>query len=186
MARGRDKMKIPIPIKRLSVTLIAIAVFTFAFNCGSASIAEEDTASVFTGKIVKIIGEVKIQRAGEAGWTEARQGMDIGVDDEIVTGVDSSADIMFNRSNTRSKVRILGEADMSLATLDLDKVTGDSQILLELAIGHIIIKTDPLKGASKFEVLTPTSMTAVRGTAFEVIVVPEGEEGPITNGEITQ
>ena len=76
------------------------------------------------------------------------------------------------------------EADMSLATLNLDKVTGDSEILLDLTIGHIIIKTDPLKGKSKFEVLTPTSMTAVRGTGFEVIV--KRRESPLTNAETIQ
>ena len=91
---------------------------------------------------------------------------------------------MFNRNRQRSKIRVLEEADMSLMTLNLDKVTGDSEILLDLAIGHIIIKTDPLKGKSRFEVLTPTSMTAVRGTGFEVIVVRE--KGPIANDQVVQ
>jgi len=138
-----------------------------------------------TGTVVKITGDVQVRRAGEKDWVAAKNGMELSEEDQIMTGAGSSADIEFIRNEWHSNVRILEEADMSLMTLDLDKITGDTEILLDLAIGHIIIQTDHCKGKSRFEVLTPTSMTAVRGTGFEVKVVRE-ENGPAAHGGIAQ
>ncbi len=164
--------------KRLVALTMVIATASFIFCFGRGLDAEEAFIN-FKGRIVRIIGEAQIRRAGEKEWIAARQGMELGVEDQIMTKADSTVDLMFNRNRQRSKIRILENADMSLMTLNLDKVTGDSEILLDLAIGHIIIKTDPLKGKSRFEVLTPTCMTAVRGTGFEVNVVRD--KGPLTN-----
>ena len=160
------------------LVIIAIIAAAITLTCSTRDIFSADEANFidFTGKIVKSIGDVKIKPAGEKDWVEAKNGMEVGVKDVIKTGIDSSADLMFMRKSVRSKIRILEEADMSLMTLNLDKVTGDSEILLDLVIGHIIIKTDPLKGNSSFEVLTPTSMTAVRGTGFEIKVVRDKTE----------
>ncbi len=166
--------------KKLVILTMVIAAVTFA----SGLEAQEGSFVNFTGELVKVTGEVQIRKAGEKVWTKAEHGMEVGVKDEIKTGADASADITFVRNGQRSKIRILEEADMSLMTLNLDKVTGDSEILLDLAIGHIIIKTDPLKGKSRFEVLTPTCLTAVRGTGFEVKVVRD--KGPVANEGIIQ
>ncbi len=155
----------------LVVTLIAMANTAFAL---------EGDMDSFKGKLVKVVGDVHIQKAGEITFQKAKQGMELDASDRIKTGIESSADIMLTRSGKRSKIRILDEAQMSLVTLNLDKVTGDSEILLDLAIGHIIIKTDALSGKSRFEVVTPTAMTAVRGTGFEVKVV---RERPVLNGD---
>jgi len=167
--------------KRLVIVAVVAAVALFVCDFTGRSDAQEEF-STFKGRIVKVMGNVSIRRAGEKEWIDARHGMELGIEDQIMTGIESSADIIFLRNGQRSKVRILEDADMSLMTLNLDKVTGDSEILLDLAIGHIIIKTDPLKGKSKFEVLTPTSMTAVRGTGFEVKVIKK--ESPIADGGI--
>jgi len=168
---------------KLVVLAIAASAVSLTLPRGDVFSAEEALTN-FTGRIIRIMGDVKIRRSGEKDWIQAKQGIDIGPNDQIMTGVASSADILFIRNSERSKIRILENADMSLMTLNLDKVTGDSEILLDLAIGHIIIKTDPLKGKSRFEVLTPTSMTAVRGTGFEVNVVRG--KGPLGNEDITQ
>jgi len=164
--------------KKILVLTITVAMLGF-----SLAYAAEDIVN-FTGKLVRVTGDVQIKRAGQLMWETAEHGMEISAKDEIKTGIESSTDIVFSRNGKRSKVRILDEANMSLLTLDLDKVTGDSEILLDLAIGHIIIKTDPLSGKSKFEVVTPTAMTAVRGTGFEVKVVKD--EGPVANAEAVQ
>jgi len=169
--------------KKLVIMAVMVAALAFAADTQCGGLEAEESVVNFTGTIVKVIGDVKVRRAAGKDWTAAKQGMEISVEDQIMTGPDSTADIMFKRSGERSIVRILEEADMSLMTVNLDKVTGDSEILLDLAIGHIIIKTDPLKGKSKFEVLTPTSMTAVRGTVFEVNVV---RESPLGNEDIAQ
>ena len=168
--------------KRLVITLMIAAV---CLTVQSAQCLDtEDGIVNFTGRIMKIEGDVHVRRAGQITWSALEHGMELGLNDTIKTGVASNMDILFIRNKReRSKIRILEEAEMSLATLNLDKVTGNSEILLDLAIGHIIIKTDPLKGDSKFEVLTPTSMTAVRGTAFEVKVV---RESPIADGDTIQ
>jgi hypothetical protein len=167
-------------MKRSLFILILVAAVRLVCGIGS-TIYAEDGRVAFTGRIVKAEGDVMVRRAGEKEWFKAEHGMELSVEDQIMTGVESTADIIFKRNGQRSTVRILEEADMSLMKLNLDKVTGDSEILLDLAIGHIIIKTDPLKGKSRFEVLTPTSMTAVRGTVFEVNVTRE--ESPSGNAD---
>jgi Uncharacterized protein conserved in bacteria len=158
----------------LTATVIAAALVTVA--CHAYAAGEGEGPVNFTGRIVKIEGSVQVRPEGALLWEDAEHGTEIGVKDTIKTGIDSKADIMFTRNGTRSKIRVMPESEMNMMTLDLDKVTGDSQILLDLAVGHIIVKTDSLKGGSKFEVLTPTSMTAVRGTGFEVIVKSKEEE----------
>ena len=168
-----------IPVVAIAI-VAALCVISYPGRVADA----EDAYKNFTGKIMKVEGTAQIRKAGETDWVDARHGMKLAVDDQIVTGIDARVEVLFVRNGKRSKVIILDEADMSLMTLNLDKVTGDSKILLDLAIGHIIIKTDPLKGKSRFEVLTPTSMTAVRGTGFEVIVY--NPEGPGRNESIVQ
>jgi len=171
--------------KKLAVLAAIIMALSSICDFGYTVSAQEGSLVNFTGTIVRINGDVKIHRAQQKDWIAAKYGMELGAQDQIMTGAGSSADIEFIRNEERSKVRILEKADMSLMTLNLDKVTGDSEILLDLAIGHIIIKTDHLKGKSRFEVLTPTSMTAVRGTGFEVNVVKE-EKGPAANSDVIQ
>ena len=179
-------MKTLLGAKRLVVPAVVIAaVLCILCDSGRTDDARGTSCVNFTGRIIKVTGDVKIRKTGENDWVAAKNGIELGVEDQITTGVESSADIIFIRNEERSKVRILEKADMSLMTLNLDTVTGDSAILLDLAIGHIIIKTDPLKGKSRFEVLTPTSMTAVRGTGFEIKVVKE-EKGPAVNGNVIQ
>jgi hypothetical protein len=51
-----------------------------------------------------------------------------------------------------------------------DATTGDKSTILELAIGKILVKVESIKGNGKFEVRTPTALTGVRGTVFEVSV----------------
>ncbi|MEI7751999.1 MAG: FecR domain-containing protein, partial [Candidatus Omnitrophota bacterium] len=53
---------------------------------------------------------------------------------------------------------------------ETDGLTGDRTTILDLAIGKILVKVEALKGNSKFEVKTPTALTGVRGTLFEVAV----------------
>lgn len=155
-----------------------LAAISFIYDHGCIAGAQENPFISLKGKITKVTGDVRIRRSQEKDWTPATYGMELGVEDQIITGSKSSADIVFVRNGVSSKVRILEKADMCLMTLSLDKVTGDSEILLDLAIGHIIVQTDSLKGNSKFEVLTPTSMTAVRGTGFEINVTRE-EKDPV-------
>jgi hypothetical protein len=52
----------------------------------------------------------------------------------------------------------------------VNKITGDKTTLLDLAIGKVLVQTQKLQGDSKFEVRTPTALTGVRGTIFEVTV----------------
>lgn len=170
--------------EKLMILAALIAASIFIFNIATAEDLQLPSLINFTGNITNITGAVNIYKAREKGWVPARIGMELDMEDRIMTGPASSTDIVFVRSDNCSKVRILENADMSLKTLNLDKVTGDSQILLDLAIGHIIIKTDRLKGRSRFEVLTPTSMTAVRGTGFEVNVTRE--EGHAANAFIAK
>jgi hypothetical protein len=53
---------------------------------------------------------------------------------------------------------------------ETDPVMGDKTTILDLAIGKVMVHVEKLKGNSRFEVRTPTALTGVRGTTFEVTV----------------
>ena len=71
---------------------------------------------------------------------------------------------------TVGRVEIKEGSLFRIAKAETDATTGDMTTLLDLAIGKILVKVESLKGNAKFEVKTPTALTGVRGTVFEVSV----------------
>ena len=57
-------------------------------------------------------------------------------------------------------------------TAETDPKTGNKMTLLDLAVGKVLVHAAKLKGGSRFEVRTPTAISGVRGTVFEVEVKP--------------
>ncbi|MBI4711294.1 MAG: FecR domain-containing protein, partial [Candidatus Omnitrophica bacterium] len=67
-------------------------------------------------------------------------------------------------------IEIKGGSLFRIQKAETDPVTGDKTTLLDLALGKIVVDVEKLKGNSKFEVRTPTALSGVRGTTFEVTV----------------
>jgi hypothetical protein len=109
-------------------------------------------------------------RSPGGDWKAAKDDMVILPGDEVKTAVnDSSVEVMLDAGKV-GHVEIKEGSLFRIAKAETDPVTGDMNTLLDLAIGKILVKVESLKGNSKFEVKSPTALTGVRGTIFEVTV----------------
>jgi hypothetical protein len=106
-------------------------------------------------------------RGGE--WKSAKDGMVILPGDEVKTAQGNVAEMMLDGGAT-GRVEIKEGSLFRIQKAETDAATGDRTTILDLAIGKILVKVEALKGNSKFEVRTPTALTGVRGTLFEVTV----------------
>lgn len=156
---------------RIIKTLILIAVVSLAILVLPVYIAGEEPRIVLrTGQIVNVVGEVDIKKAGENLWMEASCGTHISQYDMIKTREEASVDIEFTKKDGKYfKIRLLDESELSFTRVELDSESTIENILLDLTIGDVLIKTDKFDPKSKFRVRTPTSMIGVRGTRFEVV-----------------
>jgi hypothetical protein len=102
-------------------------------------------------------------------WMPAADGMVILPGDEVKTASAGSVEVMLDGGKV-GRVEVKEGSLFRIAKAESDPVTGDKATLLELAIGKILVKAESLRGNSRFEVKTPTALTGVRGTLFEVTV----------------
>ncbi|HQB12266.1 MAG TPA: FecR domain-containing protein, partial [Candidatus Omnitrophota bacterium] len=56
--------------------------------------------------------------------------------------------------------------------------TGETSTLLNLAVGKLLAKVEPLTGNSSFSVRTPSAISGVRGTSFEVEIEEPSRKFP--------
>jgi len=108
-------------------------------------------------------------RSPDGDWRSAKDGMVIIPGDEVKTAEKDSVEIILDGGKV-GRVEVKEESLFRIQKADTDPVTGDKTTLLDLALGKILVKAESLKGNSKFEVRTPTALTGVRGTIFEVTV----------------
>jgi hypothetical protein len=117
--------------------------------------------------IASIQGNVEVKsRAG--AWSAARGGESVGQGDAVRTGGGSWAMLDIYEGDKRlASVEIRQLSELRLTLLNPDKF-----ILLDLALGEAMIKSERLNGGkAKFEVKTPTSFIEVVGKAtFSVTV----------------
>lgn len=154
-------------IVKTAVIIAAVSLASFALPADLAG--EESRLILRTGQITDMVGEVDIKRAGEDFWRRAASGLFISQSDMLKTGQGAWVDIEFAKQDGKYfKLRLLDESELGFTKLESDSVSTVEDILLDLAIGDVLIKTDKLHLKSKFRVRTPTSMIGVRGTCFEV------------------
>jgi len=122
--------------------------------------------------IREVVGEAKLHRAGGAGEEVVVPGASIYLGDRIVTGPGSSLAIAF--------------ADDSLLTLFEDSVarfdhlsahgtTGMVDSRLNLIKGRMDARVTPASGpGSRFEIHTPSAISAVRGTRYRAAFDDDG------------
>jgi hypothetical protein len=89
--------------------------------------------------------------------------------DEVKTAEKNSVEVLMDGGKI-GHVEIKEGSLFRIQQAETDSSTGDKTTILDLAIGKILVKVEALKGNSKFEVRTPTALTGVRGTIFEVTV----------------
>lgn len=136
-----------------------------------------ETASIVVA--VQVRGKVEVQH-GPAGATEAvKDGQQLAAADVVTTAPASSVVLVMEngsvvslRENSRLKIATAlqsepaGEAPVAKGAEPQEP--GASNSRFELEFGEMLARVRKLNPSSTFEVQTPVSVAAVRGTVFEV------------------
>lgn len=123
-----------------------------------------------TATISEIEGVVEA-RIAKARWTPAQVGMVLNQGDVLRTKGNSLAVLDIDGEAKSASVEVKENSEVMLATLLEDKGAATKTTLLNLSLGKLLINAKELDSEkSKFEVKTPTSIIAVRGTNFSVSV----------------
>ena len=159
-----------------TVSLAALALV--AVNAS----AEEAPASVVA---VHVKGVVEVQHGTAAATEPVKEGGQLAGADTVTTAAASSVVLVMSngavvslRENTKLKIakatQTPGTPAAPAATSDGEAhETGVSNSSFELAFGQMLTRVRKLNPASTFEVQTPVSVAAVRGTVFDVSYLPD-------------
>ena len=146
--------------------------------CFGLHVAHAQGDPAFAGTLKAVVGDVKVLRADQA--QTAQSGMQLRVDDEVITGEASSAGIVLvdgtrlslgPKSQTRmSEVRFDGTSRMS--EVRFDGTTQEGNLLIKLYRGSLRMITGLIASHNPdaVKVVTPTSVVGIRGTDFIVQV----------------
>ncbi len=144
-----------------SVLLSSFLLLTLVFS-----------VQVFAASTLKSFkGTVQVQKAGTQDWVPAQKGMSLELGDRVKTWDKSRAKIDLGKATINLSEKT--EFSVKEQTVEGNKRTTRSN----LAIGHLRAKVDKMKPGSTFEITTPTSVAAVRGTIFDLFVF-------LLNGEL--
>lgn len=120
-------------------------------------------------KVLEIIGEAKYMSGGAAEWAILDPEVVLKEGDRIKTASDSQVRLELTGHAKTAELIIRKETEFTLQTFRHED-SGTEKTLLDVAVGSVLVKAEKLKGDSKFEVKTPTSIVGIRGTTFEVQV----------------
>jgi len=124
-----------------------------------------------TASISDLKGKVEVYTKQTKGWVEAKAGMLLNEGDMLRTMGGSWALLNVDGRAETATVEVKENSQLKMAQLLENKANSSQSTLLDLALGEVLIKAKKLHSEkSKFEVKTPTSIVAVRGTTFSVAV----------------
>lgn len=144
--------------------LFAVGLVLVVASLGMAQDVER------TAIVTSFEGNVEAMTPKEA-WKPISVGMVLNKSDVIRTQAKSSAILNVNGTGETATVTVKENSQLMLADMATNKDDGSQQTLLDLALGEILIKAKKIHtDKTSFEVKTPTSIVAVRGTTFSVTV----------------
>ena len=160
--------------KRFLKTIIIFYILSAAISCGKNEPAPTPE-NEFSFKIQFFVGDVKVVRAD--GEASAKQGEQLNIDDVLVTGSKSSADILYGASGV---IRVNEKSKILIAAIADDK---GNDTVLDMEQGKVFAAFTKLKG-TKFSVKTPTVVASVRGTSFSVESDKSGAKVSVLKGTV--
>ncbi len=141
------------------------------FSAGSrSSFVWADDITPMKAAVVKVSGSVRILNQGGISWHDAKVNEVIGTGSQIETKENGQIEIKLDNNNV---INLKPNTKLILQKLTANLKTGDYENLLESNIGKIRAKVDKMKGASRFEIKTPTAVACVRGTIMYLIAYPD-------------
>jgi hypothetical protein len=136
---------------------------------------------------VQVKGTVAVQHGAATTTEPVTDGTQLGTDDIVTTAAQSSVmlvlpngSVVALKEKSRLKISValhspaVGDALAATAAPAAEAPeTGVSKTGFELAFGQMLTRVRKLNPSSTFEVQTPVSVAAVRGTVFEVSYQPD-------------
>ena len=123
--------------------------------------------------IVKgIMGEAQFKKAGSAEWAPLTQTTVLHEGDTVKTSKDCMVKLELQGADKTGDILVKEDSEFTFKDFNHDDASQKETTRLNVKIGSILVKAEKLKGDSKFEVNTPTSIVGIRGTTFEVKVEP--------------
>jgi len=151
----------------IGILFIVIALSLPVFVTSAVSAAGKDIA------VRDAKGDVSVMSQGSTEWKKVDFGMMLSSGDTVKTGADSYVDLCFDGAEEDAIVRLDANTNMKVDSYVLAKQVENKKIILDLAMGDIMVRANKLKNESQFQVRTPTSIVGVRGTGFKVKVSAE-------------
>lgn len=122
-----------------------------------------------TATVTSLKGTVDVMSPNQP-WKPATVGMVVNQAAVIRTKANSQATLNLDGGDTATVI-VKENSQMMLADMTQNKAEGSQKTMLDLALGQILIKAKKIHSEkTSFEVKTPTSIVAVRGTTFSVAV----------------
>lgn len=138
---------------------------------------------------IQVKGTVEVRHGAEGATEAVKEGRQLSATDVVTTAKNSSVVLVLEngsvvslRENTQLKITTALQSTTAAAAAAAAKgaepqETGASKTNFELAFGEMLARVRKLNPSSTFEVQTPVSVAAVRGTVFEVAYRAE-QNGP--------
>lgn len=151
--------------------LLLLLVFTLLLP--NIAIAKaKDTAKI--AKVLELSGDVQVKKGGGEKKFKAFKNMGLTQGDTIITGLDGKVTIELDKD----KEVVIGSSTQLVISELVSSIKAESgKTSLNLLGGKVTVNVkEKLKGDSKFQIKTPTSVMGVRGTFFHVAVNPGNGE----------
>ncbi|MCK5707645.1 MAG: FecR domain-containing protein [Candidatus Aureabacteria bacterium] len=153
------------PRARSKISLIALSIFLLLSIFYSPLLNAEEA---LYWKITKVDGNAFLKEKDTTEWITCTDGMKLNVGDSIRTDQGATVYILIHKENEEDFTKVFENTEMTITTLEKDKKTGKEEILLDLLKGEMLINAENMPKGSSFKVKTPTAITGVRGTRFDV------------------
>ena len=170
----RKKLLLSKPIIKRSLMIIAfIVIISIIGFVWSTTLDSDVFTDVYTDDVTKAqlfidYGNVQIKHAGES-WSSAENGMNLYESDTVKTGDNTSASVILFES---SVIRLDSNTEVTLQ--EIYQEVEETNVLIKQESGRTWNTVSKISGIDNYEVQTPTTVASVRGTAFVVIVQPNG------------
>ena len=123
-------------------------------------------------KITAIDGNASVMREDTQEWVPAEVGTELTEGDILKSKSDAWVLLFLDGTVETAELELSADSELLLSEFSEDAEQGTQKILLDLAMGEVLIRAQKLHAPdSSFEVKTPTSIVGVRGTTFAVKVV---------------
>jgi hypothetical protein len=134
-------------------------------------------SNVVPARVGLLEGKVRITRADGSAENSLASGALIQLGDTLNTGQNSSASVIFA---DESRLTLYSDTEMRFDHLSAYGETGMVDSRVHLGQGRMQTTVKPTTGpGSRFEIHTPSAITAVRGTAYRAAVNPQGDSSSI-------